>query len=275
MKTTASSTTKCVQCGKRICKGEECYEVAKGGLAGAALNAVPGFWNTRIFCSQGCLNAYKGANGGSSAGSPVGGTTKIVHKEGMKASTKDLIVKVVVGVFILCIFGGLVSMCSTSHDEKKGLKALAAAEPKTFTLDKSSVELKGSLSDFLDVYDSVTAVTAGEDLSASITVTLPLQCKKSFNEINKSFLNSWFYPSVAVHLESVPSSKDLASSIYSMKPGDKKVLKFKLKTKKEGSGATDSIKDYQSLIESLELGNLIFTLKYNVKEGVSHYQREF
>ena len=59
MKTTASSTTKCVQCGKRIFKGEECYEVAKGGLAGAALNAVPGFWNTRIFCSQGCLNAYK------------------------------------------------------------------------------------------------------------------------------------------------------------------------------------------------------------------------
>ena len=272
MKTTASSTTKCVQCGKRIFKGEECYEVAKGGLAGAALNAVPGFWNTRIFCSQGCLNAYKGANGGSSVGSPVGGTTKIVHKEGMKASTKDLIVKVVVGVFILCILGGLVSMCSKSHDEKKGLKALAAAEPKTFTLDKSSVELKGSLNDFLDVYDSVTAVTAGEDLSASITVTLPLHCKKSLQDIDNLY-NFKFYPSLARYLDSIPTSEDLASSIYSMKPGDKKVLKFKLKTKNEGTSyASDSIKSYQSLIESLELEKLVFKGVYTETERMREWK---
>ena len=62
MKTTASENTKCVQCGRRIRKGDIVYEFAKGGLAGAVLNCVPGFWNTRIFCSEGCLNAWKREN---------------------------------------------------------------------------------------------------------------------------------------------------------------------------------------------------------------------
>lgn len=72
MKTTASETTKCVQCGRTIFKGDECYEVAKGGIAGAALNLVPGFWNTRVFCSEGCLNAYNGNYGGASKGAATG-----------------------------------------------------------------------------------------------------------------------------------------------------------------------------------------------------------
>jgi len=83
-----------------------------------------------------------------------------------------------------------------------------------------------------------------------------LHCKKSVKDIDEF---SSFYSSEGRFLVSVPSKTDLAGTIYSMMPGDKKILKIKLKTEAPGKyQCTESIESYQSLIECFELENLVF-----------------
>lgn len=263
MKVTASGNTRCVQCGRSIQKGTECYKVPEGkSKVGAVLSFFGG--DFQAFCSEGCLNTYKGASSGGSGFSSVdsgysgGGKTTIIHKEGMKASTKDLIVKTVIVSFVLLCIWGIITMCSESNGEEKALQELAAtvAEGKTYTVNKSSVQFKGALSEYLEVYDDVTAITEARDLEPTITITLPLHCKKSVKDIDGF---SSFYPSEGYLLVSVPSEKDLAGTISSMMPGDKKILKFKLKTITPGEfRCIESIESYQSLIECFELENLVF-----------------
>lgn len=264
MKVTAGGNTRCVQCGRTIQKGTECYEVPKGKSKVGAVLSFFGGGDFQAFCSEGCLNTYKGASSGGSGFSSVGsgysggGKTKIVHKEGMKASTKDLIVKTVIVFFVLlCIFA-IIYYRSESNGEEKALQELAAtvAEGKTYTVNKSSVQFKGALSEYLEAYDDVTAITEARDLESTITITLPLHCKKSVKDIDEF---SSFYSSEGRFLVSVPSGSDLAGTIYSMMPGDKKILKIKLKTKTPGEyQCTESIESYQSLIECFELENLVF-----------------
>lgn len=259
-KVRAQSNTKCVQCGRNIFKGDECYQYATGiGVLGYG----------KVFCSEGCINAYKGATNSSSESS--GRTVKVRH--GSSFSSKPLIVKAIIVFFAICFIIGIgmtIDSCIENAAAKRASKKMPAAE---YVVDKSSVTLTGKLNECFDVVDDIKVVS--KEGAYAAVVTLTVKCKKEISSIEKfdttylMFDDSYKPNSINAKCITTPSDTALGAALYAMKAGEEKQIKIKIEP--DSTGGKSAIDAYKNFLEAAEMGTMTLTYQYWDKKKAWRY----
>lgn len=258
-KVRAQSNTKCVQCGRNIFKGDECYQYATGiGVLGYG----------KVFCSEGCINAYKGA--ANSGSEPSSRSRKV--RRGFSFGSASFLVKAIVYFFafaIIMAIGISIYSCIEDAGAEKAAKKMPAAE---YIVDKSSVILTGNFNDYFDVVDDMTVVT--KEGAYEAVVTLDLKCKKELKSVD--YLGTtllWFNYEFDMgddRCKTTPDEETIGATLYAMKAGEERQIKIKF-VPNPGRGKS-AINTYKNFLEAAEMGTVSISYMYLDKKK---WQKEF
>lgn len=254
----------CNQCGRRMYQGDTAYWCLEGV---ASHLPIPGIGKMpKYFCSEGCLNEYKGSRSQGSDGGSLGGSTKI--KYGISTRAKSSVVYFVLGIIGLIIFFGIIALIHQSCQDNSAQRAAKKMPAAEYVVDKSSVTLTGKFNEYFDVVDDINVVTKEGAYEAIVTLTV--QCKKSLSSVIKNSDNIYLmfnynYDGPYTMCITTPSAATLGATLYAMKAGEEKHIKIKIEP--DSRGGKKSIEAYKNFLETAELGAMSLKYRYYDKNG--------